>query len=338
VISDLHVGSLDFDVFAFQRCVEQLRGYVKRHGVNIEVLVLLGDNIENTEIFREQVYDALKSSFQLEIAAEIIVNLVKEFEIGRVYILKGQHDERRGVNHAIGLTDKLNSKVGGVTYSGEKEVLDFHGKKIGFCHSVKNLGWSDHPNVCVYGDMHRYAASMRDVFVPGFQAGSGGDERGFLLFLGDGETVYHVLLSSEPYRDTEQLEIECWHFYSDILKKLHPPVLRRSKHIVNIEQNSQPVIPSTLTMRNNFGIEDRPQHASSSEKTRVIEDDSGGYTVRNEHRSYGHIRRSELEVIKNCRSSREVMALLRCGRSRAVVAMRILRAINASEGFAFSSR
>ena len=324
-ISDLHIGSLRFDFWAFQSCVKQLRGYVERNGVRVVALVLLGDNVENTELFREQVFSALRCSFQVEIAAEIIANLASQFAITKVYILRGEHDLRRGVNHAEGLADKLKSRVKGVAYSGETIVLDLHGKRVGFSHSVKNECWPEPPDVCVYGDMHRYTASTGSIFVPGFQVGRG-SERGFILFVEDDGIIQHILFSAKPCLDTDQIEIKTWLYYSDILKKLHPPKLSQPIHLMDEEADHCVTLP-ILSIHHNSSEKNRRQDSYPNRETRVLEDGNGGYIVRNNDRSYGRISRDELEIIKSCRSNKEIKELLGCGRCRASVIMRILRTL-----------
>jgi len=102
-ISDLHCGSLYFDLLAFNKVV----GVLEHYKIRVRNLHVLGDVVEGKMNHRGQLYEAFPIDIQEEIAIKVLSKLIDLLKPKRLFIIAGNHDRKHGIN----LLDRVVSEI-----------------------------------------------------------------------------------------------------------------------------------------------------------------------------------------------------------------------------------
>jgi len=225
-VSDLHIGSLRFDILKYREMVKR----IKEENVHTIHLHILGDIVEGKLNHREQLYDSLPLELQESLAIELLSELIEALDPIDVAVLPGNHDKKYGINLLDGVVNELRNRF------PEKEIMYYRNSEhyltydnILCAHGLKSFKGSDYTGVTplmlsniielaksveervgrirkiVIGHYHRYSNIYYmgyDIYLlPSFQYSERPmrNARGMLLI--DWDIAYKIILPSSLWSD-----------------------------------------------------------------------------------------------------------------------------------------
>jgi DNA polymerase II small subunit/DNA polymerase delta subunit B len=106
-ISDLHCGSIYFDVLAFKTMLKRL----EEEKLRCENLHVAGDVVEGKFNRRGQDYEAFPADVQQMIAAKSLKRLIETLRPRKLYVIPGNHDRKYSINLLDRVIDELKKTV-----------------------------------------------------------------------------------------------------------------------------------------------------------------------------------------------------------------------------------
>ena len=225
-ISDLHVGSMKFDILKYREMLNR----IKEENVHVLHLHILGDLLEGKLNHKDQLYDSLPLELQEALAIELLSELIELLDPVDVNILAGNHDRKWGINMLDNVVSELRKRF------PEKEIIYYRDAEyyttfdgILCVHGLRSFKGSDYTGVTplmlsnvielarsveervgkirkiVIGHYHRYVNLTfmgYDIFLlPSFQYSERPmrNARGMLLI--DWDIAYKIILPSSLWSD-----------------------------------------------------------------------------------------------------------------------------------------
>ncbi|MHA1589626.1 MAG: metallophosphoesterase [Candidatus Njordarchaeales archaeon] len=105
-ISDLHIGSLWFDVMMWRYVL----GWIEKYRFKALDLHILGDVVEGKLNHRGQYYESFPLEIQESMAINVLSELIDLVDPRRIHILPGNHDRKYGINLLDNVVNVLREK------------------------------------------------------------------------------------------------------------------------------------------------------------------------------------------------------------------------------------
>ncbi|MEM4618950.1 MAG: metallophosphoesterase [Desulfurococcaceae archaeon] len=140
-ISDLHCGSIYFDILSYEKVLERL----KKEEVKVTSIHLIGDLIDGKFNHQNQLYESLPIDIQTEILMNNIEKLINVVEPKIIHILPGNHDRKYGLNLLDVFVSRIKEKCGGsIEVKYWRDNLYYVSSGLLVIHGVRGLRGSDY--------------------------------------------------------------------------------------------------------------------------------------------------------------------------------------------------
>ncbi|MEM4619661.1 MAG: metallophosphoesterase [Desulfurococcaceae archaeon] len=139
-ISDLHCGSIYFDILSYEKVLERL----KKEEIKVLNLHLLGDLIDGKFNHQGQLYESFPIDIQIQILESSISKLIEIVEPLFIFILPGNHDRKYGINLLDIFVERLKGRYGKIEIKYFRDNLYYTDKFKLIIHGIKGLKGSDY--------------------------------------------------------------------------------------------------------------------------------------------------------------------------------------------------
>jgi len=139
-ISDIHVGSLNFDIVQWNYVMT----WIEKYRFKALDLHILGDVIEGKLNHKGQYYEAFPLEIQESLALKVLSELIDLVKPRRVHVIPGNHDKKYGINLLDNVVAELRDKYRDIEIHYYRDSDYYVVDDILCMHGLNNFKGSDY--------------------------------------------------------------------------------------------------------------------------------------------------------------------------------------------------